>query len=226
MANLTILRSYASMKPIELPLSVLFSHTEKTMTIFDAYPKSIFHFLVLPRIATSPSSPTSSKNFSNKILDRNSKLVAPERTVALSPSVTDLSSLRALLNSEHISKDQVKELILSLKEDALRVKAEIEGEMEKRYGFVWDIWIGFHGVPSMEWAFEVLFVRTWVSSKGTRHIHLHVLSADLCSERMKTKKHYNSFHPKHGFFLHVDQVLSWFDAEMSYFQSVRPMLCP
>jgi len=37
---------------------------------------------------------------------------------------------------------------------------------------------------------------------------------------MKTKKHYNSFHPKHGFFLHVDQVLSWFEAE------VRPMPCP
>jgi len=150
MANLTVLRSYASMKPTELPLSVLFSHTEKTMTIFDAYPKSIFHFLVLPRIAASPSSPISSKNYSNKILDRNSRLVAPERTAALSPSVADLSSLRALLNSEHISKDQVKELILSLREDALCVKTEIEGEMEKRFGFVWDIWIGFHGVPSME----------------------------------------------------------------------------
>jgi len=150
MANLTVLRSYASMNPTELPLSVLFSHTEKTMTIFDAYPKSIFHFLVLPRIATLPSAPMSSKNSSNRILDRNPRLVVPERTLALSPSVTDLSSLRTLLVSERISKDQAKELILSLREDALHVKTEIEREMEKRYGFVWDIWIGFHGVPSME----------------------------------------------------------------------------
>jgi len=53
------------------------------------------------------------------------------------------------------------------------------------------------------------------------HLHLHVLSADLCSEKMKNKKHYNSFHPKHGFFLHMDDVLSWFDAEPSYFKTVR-----
>jgi aprataxin len=52
-------------------------------------------------------------------------------------------------------------------------------------------------------------------------MHLHVLSADLCSDRMKNKKHYNSFHPKLGFFLDVDEVLSWFDAEPSYYQHVR-----
>lgn len=30
---------------------------------------------------------------------------------------------------------------------------------------------------------------------------------------MKTKKHYNSFRPKLGFFLHIDDVLSWFDSD-------------
>jgi aprataxin len=38
---------------------------------------------------------------------------------------------------------------------------------------------------------------------------------------MKNKKHYNSFHPKHGFFLHLDEVMSWFDAEPSYYETVR-----
>lgn len=52
------------------------------------------------------------------------------------------------------------------------------------------------------------------------HLHLHLLSADLCSEKLTTKKHYNSFHPKLGFFLHIDEVLSWFDAEPSYFASL------
>ena len=52
------------------------------------------------------------------------------------------------------------------------------------------------------------------------HLHLHVLSADLCSEKLKIKKHYNSFHPKLGFFLHIDEVLSWFGAEPSYFANL------
>lgn len=54
-----------------------------------------------------------------------------------------------------------------------------------------------------------------------RHLHLHVISADLCSPAMKVKKHYNSFHPKLGFFIPLDDVLSWFDAEDTFFSSVR-----
>ena len=47
----TILQSYArKSNPASLPSSVLLSHTTKSLTIFDCYPKSIFHFLVLPRI--------------------------------------------------------------------------------------------------------------------------------------------------------------------------------
>lgn len=38
---------------------------------------------------------------------------------------------------------------------------------------------------------------------------------------MKHKKHYNSFHPNLGFFLHLDDVLSWFDAEPAYYNRVR-----
>lgn len=37
---------------------------------------------------------------------------------------------------------------------------------------------------------------------------------------MKSKKHYNSFHPKAGFFLDIDEVMSWFDAEDFYFGTV------
>lgn len=51
MANLAILRKYAqTLHPASLPASVLFSHTHSSLTIFDAYPKSIFHFLILPII--------------------------------------------------------------------------------------------------------------------------------------------------------------------------------
>jgi aprataxin len=58
-----------------------------------------------------------------------------------------------------------------------------------------------------------------------RHLHLHVLSNDLCSEKMKIKKHYNSYHPTLGFFLHLHEVLSWFDEEPSYFQKVCTGRC-
>lgn len=49
---LGIFRDYA-MKPdpaSSLPPSILLSHSDSSLTIFDAFPKSIFHLLVLPRI--------------------------------------------------------------------------------------------------------------------------------------------------------------------------------
>jgi hypothetical protein len=60
----------------------------------------------------------------------------------------------------------------------------------------------------------------WFTWTLGRHLHLHVLSNDLRSEKLKHKKHYNSFHPNLGFFLHLHDVLSWFDEEPSYFQKV------
>ena len=56
------------------------------------------------------------------------------------------------------------------------------------------------------------------------HLHLHVISADLCSDSMKNKKHYNSFHPTKGYFLHIDDVLSWFDEDAATFKEVRTPL--
>jgi hypothetical protein len=41
---------------------------------------------------------------------------------------------------------------------------------------------------------------------------------------MKSKKHANSFNPKLGFFLHLDDVLEWFDAEPSFYDTVRHIL--
>ncbi|KAF8231307.1 HIT-like protein [Tricholoma matsutake] len=171
MSSLTILQAYAQKSPPEFPSSILFSHTSTSITIYDGFPKSIFHFLVLPRI------------------------IEPYNG-------TDLSSLRSFLRHD---KAHARELILALREDARMVAKEIEAEMMKRYGFKWEIWMGFHAVPSM------------------KHLHLHVLSGDLCSPKLKNKKHYNSFHPKLGFFLDIDEVLSWFDAEPSYFASMSKL---
>jgi len=170
---LTVLRTYALTAPESLPSSILFKHSSNNITIFDAYPKSIFHFLILPRIQN------------------------PDPV---------LSNLGTLLNCG--DKVRAKEVITSLWEDAQVLKMEILDEMVSRYGFKWDIWIGFHGAPSME------------------HLHLHVISADLVSETMKNKKHYNSFHPKLGFFLHIQEVLEWFDAEPTFFSSTAKAIKP
>jgi aprataxin len=51
--NLNILRAYAQKNPAEFPASILFSHTSRSLTIYDAFPKSIFHFLILPRIQST-----------------------------------------------------------------------------------------------------------------------------------------------------------------------------
>ncbi|KAJ4480591.1 HIT-like domain-containing protein, partial [Lentinula edodes] len=170
MSNLFILRNYAQKVPSTIPSSILFSSSSKSLTIYDSFPKSIFHFLVLPRVQSGSS------------ID-----------------IDDLESLKTLFARD---KEDAKIILNALNEDAQGVKREIEQEMQTRYGFKWPIWIGFHGAPSMH------------------HLHLHVISSDLCSERLKNKKHYNSFHPKLGFFLHIDDVLSWFDSEPSYYREM------
>lgn len=53
------------------------------------------------------------------------------------------------------------------------------------------------------------------------HVHLHIISDDLVSDKLKHKKHYNSFHPTLGFFLHLDDVLGWFDLPDAEFKKVR-----
>jgi len=116
MPDLTILRTYAQKLPQSLPASILFHHSSKNITIFDAFPKSMFHFLVLPRVQ-EPHLDTAS-----------------------------LSSLQLLLKGD---KKQAKEVIIALAEDATAVKKDIQDEMVQRYGFKWDVWIGFHGAPSM-----------------------------------------------------------------------------
>ncbi|TIA72578.1 hypothetical protein E3P92_02176 [Wallemia ichthyophaga] len=66
------------------------------------------------------------------------------------------------------------------------VEETIREEQLREYGTHWGIRRGFHAVPSMD------------------SIHLHVFSNDLVSDRLKNKKHYNSFTT--GFFVDFGQV--------------------
>jgi len=156
----TTFTTYAQLSdPARLPLNVRVSHTERALSLFDKFPKAMYHLLVLPRVHESLT-------------------------------LKDLASLETVLNMD---EGKAKGCLLMLKEESALAISMIEDEMVKTHGFKWKIWTGFHSVPSMD------------------HLHLHVISSDLCSESLKNKKHYNSFHPSLGFFLHLDDVLSWFD---------------
>ncbi|TFK92095.1 hypothetical protein K466DRAFT_582202 [Polyporus arcularius HHB13444] len=164
MAHLTVLRGYADRTdPATLPATIRLCHSDFSVTVFDKYPKSIFHFLLLP-------------------------LIRPPYTAQ------DLRDLRTVLQ---LPREQAKALLQNMRRDALVAKALIEEEMLARHSFKWDIQMGFHAVPSLE------------------HIHLHIMSTDFNGGFIKSKKHLNSFHPKVGFFLHIDDVLSWFEPDVA-----------
>lgn len=127
MSHLLILRTYAQKPPEALPSSVLFKKSAKNIVIFDAYPKSIFHFLILPRLAGQGT--TEAKD-----------------TQASESDIARLDNLQALLYDD---KQKAREIIDALAKEAMGVKKEIEDEMVERYGFKWDVWMGFHGAPSM-----------------------------------------------------------------------------
>ncbi|KAH9966867.1 hypothetical protein BC827DRAFT_1102360, partial [Russula dissimulans] len=146
----------------KLPPTVYFSHTRHTLTIFDAYPKALFHFLVLPHLTTL------------RTLLR--------RATASSSSSSGQTQARA----------RVEGTLRVLADEAARLRLEIEREMLAHHGFTWPIWTGFHAVPSLE------------------HLHLHVISSDLIAPALKTKRHYNSFSPRVGFFVPLAEVRAWF----------------
>ncbi|KAI0636930.1 hypothetical protein C8Q77DRAFT_1154818 [Trametes polyzona] len=129
------------------------------------------------------------------------ELVLPR---VLPPLTTrQLSTLRTLLM---LPREQARAVLLGLRRDALEAKRLIEEDMRARYGFVWDVLIGFHAVPSVEYVLIPL--------RHLIHLHLHVISVDFLGEALKTKKHVNSFHPRLGFFLHIDEVIRWFDPDI------------
>ncbi|KZV99106.1 HIT-like protein [Exidia glandulosa HHB12029] len=168
---LAALRQYASVaSPASLPPTVLFGHTDKTLTVYDKYNKSLFHLLVLPR---SP---------------------------ALG-SEAELESLQTLLKT----KDRARDVLAALAESGETARKQIQEEMTERYGWSWGVRMGFHAVPSM------------------LHVHLHVMSDDLLGEAMKNKKHYNSFHPTKGFWLPLEDVQAWLEADDEYYKRMSKL---
>ena len=76
----------------------------------------------------------------------------------------DLTNLYTLLAKG--TKVEAKKLIEGLKRDAEIVKGMVEEEMLKKHGYKWDVWTGFHAVPSLVYVLE-LWQQQWVTIRKT-----------------------------------------------------------
>lgn len=164
--QLKILRAYAKLKDASLstggtlPPTVYFSHTRHTLTIFDAYPKALFHFLVLPRLSlglrTAAAAATSSRLGTPALEDDHGD--GDSEVVVVADRTEDLTSLRTLLLLQRAADPDARArararaigTLSVLSDEATRLQSQIEREMQTHYGFKWPIWIGFHAIPSME----------------------------------------------------------------------------
>ncbi|KAF9567504.1 hypothetical protein CPC08DRAFT_809310 [Agrocybe pediades] len=102
------------------------------------------------------------------------------------------ADLRALL--AYTTQKEGIQVLTVVKRDADEMVKDVEQQMIEQFGFKWDVLVGFNTYPTIS------------------HMHLHIMSADLVSERwMKYKKHYNLFNPRVGIFRFLDEFLPWLD---------------
>ncbi len=113
------------------------------------------------------------------------------------------ASLRTLANLRKAPKQDALRVLRALKTSSDQVSAWIQDEMRKTEGWAWPVQVGFHANESM------------------RHVHLHVISSDLISPKLKNKKHYNSFHPSLGFFLHLNDVIAEVESGRAETKSIK-----
>ena len=130
-----------------------YSHFPRTFTMFD--------YSILQKYAkmfeSSPSSlpPTlllTNTRTSLALFDKYPKaiyhfLVLPRILPNSEFTAEDLTNLQTLL--EKGKKAATKTLMEGLKKDAEMVKGMVEKEMIKKHGYKWDVWIGFHAIPSL-----------------------------------------------------------------------------
>jgi aprataxin len=91
---------------------------------------------------------------------------------------------------------------------------KIQLEMMTTFGWKWGVNVGFHATESMKYVSSTRFdsphfqFTDLIDRSDDRHVHLHVISNEMISPSLKNKKHYNSFHPNAGFFLHLTDVIA------------------
>ncbi|CAI6100393.1 unnamed protein product [Clonostachys chloroleuca] len=155
--------------PSSFPSSRVIYHTPDFVVINDLFPKSTIHTLLLPR---SPKHNLMHPFDALEDADFRAKVVA------------ETGKLKALVASElrrrlgHNSRaDAARQAVLDGDDDQVAPDVELDPADGLPRGRDWsrEVIVGVHAKPSMS------------------HLHVHVLSRDMHSPKVKHRKHYNSF---------------------------------
>ena len=183
--NQALVRIASARDPTALPSTdrILF-YDDRTITIYDGFAKAKYHYLVLPRIPFKLSTSRSpiSQQAAPTLSASNGRLNFGASSSNIVPA-SHMLSISSLLASPYAA-----EVLEAVHKASDRVLEHIRTDMMEQYGVTWDVERAFHAVPSME------------------HLHLHVVSMDLVSDRLKHKKHYLSFQPNVGFAIRLNVV--------------------
>lgn len=162
------LGAYIAHPELYSPDTVVYYNSE-FVAIYDKYPKSSLHLLLLPRDSHKtrlhPTVALQDPDFLAKVKAEASKL----RSHAA-------AELRRRYG-KYSAQDSAREKALHAEPPPDKLPPGRDWEQE--------IMCGIHSHPSMN------------------HLHIHIISKDRCSDRMKHKKHYNSFSTP--FFVHLKE---------------------
>lgn len=159
--------------PAAFPASRVIFHTPTAVAIHDMFPKATVHCLLLPRVPP--------QHIRQHPFDAFNDAAFLAQVRAEAARLTELAAkeLQRLLG-RHSAAEARRNAVL----DGI-AEPEFDGDGDGDGGGIpvlpegrdWarEICVGVHSVPSMN------------------HLHVHVLSRDMHSERMKHRKHYNSF---------------------------------
>ncbi|KAK6529388.1 aprataxin-like protein [Arthrobotrys megalospora] len=171
--------------PASVPSKSMIFYNDDFVVINDAFPKSTVHALILPRdITVTHLQPL-------EVLNSNPELLASVRKIAIQTRDLLAKELRRVhLKTSALERNRQK-AFEDLEERAIS-EPGFDPDSEESQALLppgrdWTscIKIGVHARPSMS------------------NLHIHVISEDMHSERLKHKKHYNSFNS--GFFVDLDE---------------------
>lgn len=153
--------------PSSFPATRVIFHSPTAVAINDMFPKATVHCLLLPR---SPA---------HNLLHPFEALADPPFLAQVREDAAKLKDLTAKelqrILGQHSAAEADRNAVLNGEQEPL--VGERDGTVVLPRGRDWmrEIKVGVHAVPSMN------------------HLHIHVFSRDMHSEKMKKRKHYNSF---------------------------------
>ncbi|KAJ2906601.1 Aprataxin-like protein [Zalerion maritima] len=152
--------------PESYPSSRVAYHNDSFVVIYDMYPKASVHTLLLPR---------------SRAHSKQHPFDAFEDAAFLAGVRAEVAELK-----QHVAKELQRKFGKFSAKDAER-EAVLNGEQEA--------YVGADGKPRLpagrDWLKEV--VAGIHAGPSMNHVHVHVLSRDMFSEKVKHRKHYNSF---------------------------------